>query len=753
MSDPGIIQQPVVPPQPALNNVVPVKQAPAPVAANTPPGGGAPASAPNASPSTVPGTQANVSGDLTPLQQMIGAQSASLNVSVDAMKANASINQAASGQLDTVYKDTLAAYDNLQRINRVPQGISNLLGFFDNDWNAKNQALTIQEKNLQAEAITNRSNAQIAINNQLPALAQKQADIAKLGYDAFIDQNKIALQVRGADQEDQRIRLAAVQTRIAMSQEQRAAFEFQVKGLSSEQLQAAIPDAKAGKGPFANQAGLLQERLYNEQQAGIALHDAIAASQEHDSVAANAAMTRFAGNLPAYQLQPLVDQALQTGAPLITLGDPKKPEQQVHIPVPIAEKALADNQALETAARGIITQQHIQDQQIPERLNNAVTAAAALSSADPRAANALLTLSSANAQLGNHPTYEGIQQLDSIIGSTEGMLKNISTDLSKQFSSKDAQAAVLHFGTIGSFTPVGAQAVLGDSLGTFALGRTTKYADAFSTLNTKIAETLAKQDVQGAPVSAASGPNGQIDIQTILAMGQKQSRQRLAQISQELLADPATLKQVAGQMAGTIQASAPADILTGLSAGQHANPIWKEILTNPGQVTNNVNGQHQFDLGKLFTVLERKRVETGGKIDFAGAFLAAAQNYAANSDRSTASDPRYTIYDHALESAVFGDKPHRAALADFLTLATTVAKRQHDDMQRRIGQDLSGATQNAGLRIRDTMPMIGGADPGFGPQNLSLPDNNPTRDTGNIPSSTGANLTADQVRQMFSSGH
>jgi len=658
------------------------------------------------------------------------------------------------------YNTTIQAYDNLRRINRwggENTPIAKILGFFDSDWNANVQRINVQEATEKQTQLGVQLKTQLDINEQIPALVSKMEGFAQKNFTNLVNLNQDeraqqaqVLAEQAGQRDAARLMLEKVKTQIDLSQEQRAAQDRAVANMSLEQKQVALQDAKTNPNSrFKSIGGALEKGIADEQAAEVALHNSQNAAANGDIELQQKSLSVFAHNLPTSHLAPLVEQALQKGDAMITLGQGK---DAVQLPVPIAMQALNDNQKAEQSAQQTLIQDETNRLALPERVGAATVAARGMASIDPEAGANVKMLNYKAQELGPNPTFQQVQAFSQTVKAIEDRNAAIAEKFASNFQSKDAQGAVKEFGKTGTFSSTGAQAVLSDSIGNYSLQKTTKYSGAFALLNTQVATAL-KQSQMNSSTSLSPNMDG---ASIIAALNAGKKNPKLNEIRDNVLNDPTVMQGVANSVKGTITKDSLVQALVALANQKGANPTWQSILQNQGEYSSGNGSSIVIDPTKLAIYLEKQSVLSGGKVNFNQTFMNALRAVGANADQNSNSDPNYTVYDHALETTIFGGKPHSAVVGDFLNSYSRVASRAHQEMAARVNADRSGqTTSNEKRDALNDLTVI----PGIGPvtENSALyPTDNMMRKSvsdvtdQNTPSATGiGSLTVQELKSLY----
>lgn len=661
---------------------------------------------------------------------------AGLNASVNTAEKNNAVLGALQAAQDSNFNTILDSNQKLQRINSMggPKSpIVKIMQLFDSGWNSSNLALNIEAANVRTQQAVDKAKTQMEINNTLPTLIESQAKIARELQTGQLNVLDYRMKQDAAARDAQRVKMEAIKTSIDMSQEQRAKAEFTISSMGMEdKQQLATYLGSHPNDPRRGMLGLIQESMFKEGNAEASLRSAQDAASKGDIDAANYHMQNVANNLPSTQLAVGVQQALKTGSAVVSFGQGK---DQINIPLHMAMSSMQSNQQTETAARQQLAQEAADEHDIQRKSASLSTSATALATMDPRAKGVLEMQNSMAQRLAADPSYENILQYNAQINNGQETLNQIAADQAKTFNSKEAQAGFLQFAKTGQYSRTGGQAVVTDIAGQPSLSRTTKYAPAFSIINQAVATQLKQAQAMGG-AGAAVPVSGTLEANQIF-LGQEKNP-KLTAIRENVMNDPVVLNQAGEVIKAVQQKDALFSAIQNLSKTKNASPVWRNLIDHPDELMDQTaDGKVIVNPNKLIAHLEGATVMTQGKVDYGAALMSALRAYGAKADMVAGNDPRYTPYDHALESAIFGEKPHAAIVSDFVSKLGLVQRKAHSEMQDRIKQDVSGQTQFNANIINGAM---GGAkvDPA---------------DPRTVPSATGTGLTAAQIKALYGGGN
>lgn len=679
---------------------------------------------------------------------------AGLSAEVDAaQKNNVVLQQAQQAQSDT-YNSMLTAYDNLHKIERLGgpgSFVNHIVGLFDSDYNAEYQRISVQEAQVRNEAISAQAKSQMDINAAIPSLIEKQTGIADKLLAGKIQTDKYALDVHSAwlgDQnlavENKRLGLEAAKTRTEMDADQRAQAEFNIGQLGEVDTQSAINDANTNpKSKWRPILGMLQKHLSDSEMAQASATNMQASASKGDMEAHDMYQQQMANHLPLAQLVQGYQTAQAKGDSIVTYG---AGANAVQLPITTVINAIHQQKISQDQADQDIAIQAAQEADLGPRTNRIITAAQGMASVDPRAANEAKSLAAQVTALGSNPTYQQITNYKAILDAHDARVKQIGADIASNFKSSDAKGAVTQFAQTGQFNATGAQAVLGDSLGNASLSRTTKYAPAFSIFNNAIASQLKQSSLSGGGLLQPQG--GQMDEATMMQiLTANKSNPKFNAVVDGVLSDPQLQTQAANAVKSTIQADSLRQTISALGQSKSAAPFWQGLVQNPDQIMTN----GAIDANKLAQEIEKQSAMTGGKVDYQKAFIAQLRQTGTGADNYANSDPRYTLYDHALENYLFGAKPHSAVVGNLVSSYQQVAAKLHADMMSKINQDRTGQTvqQAVGnaLSQNPDMPISTGMESGANQRAIINGTN-----AGNTKSATGLPLTVQQINSLYGGG-
>lgn len=703
------------------------------VAANTTTNGGSgqpPASqeqpvVAGSAPVATSGTSADAGAGL--LRDIFQSKKDTLAATAQAMKANAAIDDQSAQQTSKLFDSTMAAYDNMKKIEAWhATGVPGILGLFDSDWNSNYQRVQLQSNQVAATQISDRAQTLKEVNNRVPQLAALAGQLAGSAYDVYNKQRQL-------EQGDQTIHLKAIETQIQLEQEGRLEVANNVDKLSLAQKQQQLALANKGQGSFVGAQGILEKGINDEQKAHEELQQLQLNVAEGNDKLAETRLNRFASYLPVSQLTPLVNAAMKNNQGQIDL--PIGNGKTMHMPLPVAQQALSNNQAQEVKLRGQLATQYVADQQIPDKINQVTSSAAALATLDPRAGHELNII---------HRSLDGLdyKDLNSVrmgadaLDASQKRISDIAGEVAQQFTGKEAQAAVKNFVANGGvLDSTGGKAIIVDTVGNFGIQSTSKYKDAFDVINRQVATKLQAQNAGGRDWSNTDYSH--LDTASVMAMlNQNKTKLSQSNIAQQVLSDPTVNNQVVQAVKNTIRPNALITSIKSLAGDKGAAPIWGQLLQDPSQWSQD----GAISSRKLLETLEQQSVTTGYKANYGNALIDRMKKYGVQADTLAARDPSYTMADRALEASVFGSRPHQAVVGDMVRELQVMKNSVSTKMKALINQDVTGQTDQQALHDQQSAEAAAGAPiPGFAPP-------------GQSPSATGAKLNTQQMKALFANG-
>jgi hypothetical protein len=714
-------------------------------------------SKPNVAPPNVTGGPASFSDVTQSISDLMNSKTAMLSATEDSFLANKQVDDTATKAISDITTSTLGAYGNIQKAESLPDGaqgdLAQIIGLFNSDYNYKKQLTTIQMNEVKAAQIKNTAENIKNQNNLLPALLEKNAEVSKVIFDAQVQANNLAQGQMRITQKDIELRQGQARLKIEMSQEGRAQADFAIKNLSTAQMEAILPQAQAGKGPYAKYAGMIESRLTQEQTALQNLEKGNLALKAGNRQEFHDSMVDFTSNLPHDLVAAQMADSQKKGLPYVEFntgtGKDGKP-QLLQIPYNMVQEGLTKSIHLDQLATQSLAADYSERLDLIPKMQNMQKSTSAFISLDPRAAQFQTKLGSIYQNL-NAKDPNSIRVTAQLIDGLKTDWDKVVADNAKKMNSKDAQAAVTTFGSTGKFDAQGGASVMADSGGVPALATSSKYKTMWNLYNIAIANEVNKQHMVAGPAPADSS-----DATSMLAMlmAKPNGKETLTRIGQNLLSDPNKVKPLRDAMKSNIQGTVVQGVLHQLAGQKNSNKIWSDILQHP----DNYKTNGAPDVAKLFNAFEIETVKANANsnpIDLSETFLRSLGSYAANADNQQINDPTYTMQDHAAEAAIFGGNPISAVTGDLHYQLRQIASRARQEMQQRIQSDVTGKTQHEAAKASMFGPDL---DAIMGPAGIMTDYvaqkifKKTGKSPNDVPSATGTGLTASQVRAAYSGG-
>lgn len=718
---------------------------------------------PQATPPNVNGGPASFSSLTQSLKDLVDSKTAQLDSEAKAVTANASVDQSASTVVNAASDDALKAYMHIQKASTLPGGakggLARILGLFDSDFNMDYQTTQVEISTQKSAMAAATAQALKTQNNALPALLGKVAEATKVVFDAQNDANKLVLEQGRLDQQIFANKIAKANLSISMSKEHREATEFAVRSMTSDQIEAELPKALAGKGKFAGLGGFLQDRLIAEKAAEVGLASSANALKAGNRKEYEESLTQVVKNIPLDVSKSLYEKAKAGGAMSVQIpGGPVDPATKkpgmVDIPFQIFEQGMIQAQETEDKVRTHQAADLNTRMDIGPKATNMFNTFNALAAVDPRATQLSTQLGSIMNRL-DPKSPDSIYATGILLNSLETKRDEMIKDQAGKFHDAEAKAGVMNFGKTGKFDAQGGTAVTTESAGVPSLNRNGKFADFWQAFNRDIATQIQSEHQSGGSFGT-QGQNGVVsvaDAMTIFASQGNKGREKISTIAANLLADPIKAKEYSRMVQGTMRVDAINSTLVGLMHQKDADPIWTDINTHPGSY---MNKDGQIDTNLIFRKLEQMTVRSGGKLNYSQQFLAGLNNYAVGANTSSAGDVSYTLQDHAAVGALFGDHPESDVAGHLHWELRTLAERHRKEMAERINDDVSGKTEKEALvhaGIVDTMAMDF-MNP-YGQMSVEGAEKLRKKtgfDINSVPSATGIGTVAD-TKAKFPGGH
>lgn len=698
------------------------------------------------------GGHANFNDLTQSIMDMAQSQTAAVSTGIQTLKANTAIDQATSKAMSGISNDTIGALSNIQKAQSLPGGaegdLATIVGLFNSDYDVAVQKTRMDINQVKSTQITNTASAIKEQNNSLVGIAEKSAAASQVIYNAQVEANKLALEGKQYDLDVYKTKLDAARVRLLQSAEEREKAKFTVGNLTTAQAEAVLPQAQAGKGPFAKYAGLIQDRLVSENTAIAKMGQAQTEYSKGNREEGNAAMVDAVSHMPSDAIGGLIAQAKSTGSPIVNIPTGQKgPDgKPVTLPVPyvLAEQGLIQSKTVETQINSTLAAEQSQKLNIVPNIQNVTNSAAAFASMDPRATQVLTNLG--NVLKSFDPKNPmSVMQTGQVIQGYNDQMKQIAKDNAAKFTTPEAKGAIENYGATGKFDAAGGVAVMADSGGIPGLARSSRYSEMWTTYNQTVAAELVKSGiVQGGM------PQNSTDALSIMAqaMASNKGKQKIAEIGARVLADPTKSKPLQDAVTAKIQGASIEAVIGNLAGQKGADPMWSYVMNHKQDYEDNGT----FNLGKLYDAMEAGTVighVNGKPNDLSQIFTRAMRSYGANADNATQADPSYTVQDHAAEAALFGSNPAGHVLADLNGNLYRLSLAARNQMKQRINQDVTGKTQNDAVMRAD--PLFE-QQPGMMMNNPDAIRKHTGVDLNLVPSATGSGLTAAQVKAAFPAG-
>lgn len=664
------------------------------------------------------------------LQAISAAHKSELEATITANQKNNAVIQALQTTTDQTNNDSITAYENLNKISRLPAGISRVLGFFDDGYNAQVQKNNLDISQVKLQQAAEKAKQQIQINQSEPAIAKLWTELATDDFTFQKDAFGLVNTTKTLNQKDQELRLNAARILLDMNTQQREETNLKISSMTVAQKQQALTQANAGKGdPFwIGKAGLLEHSINVDQQAETLHSEAVTALSKNNLDLANQKTTDMLSKIPNYILSAQIADARAQGKLFVDFG------KGIQAPLNQAETAFNENKKQEDLTVANLTQES--NANVVEKMGTVGTAASALAGLDPEGAHVFQTYKQALDQYAASPKdYNTSRQFSAIMDDAKAKFQVIAKRVASTASTPEAKSAIESFGTTGKFDAAGGDAVVNDIATNYAAQTQTKYHEAYALAGKEIAARVAQQNLAGMPAFDKTKSSAAQTQQMMAAIMASKDQKKIKEITQEVLADPAVQAQQADAMGRTIRASARAGVFDDLAKAFPQSKIWADLRDHPENMADE-NGAYSYK--KLGDYLATQSVQLGPNgADYGMLFAQALRTRAVKSKANPASDPSKMIWDHALDAKIYGGNAEPAVLADFAERQRLNAVAAHQDMMKRVQQDLQTAD----------VPKAGGIGT---PEPVTAKDYQELMTRQNASASaTGAPLTVGQMKTLY----
>lgn len=614
------------------------------------------------------------------LKDIRAAQTEAIRASSDALAANTLVQQRVYDENVQQQNIVMESYDRLQKIADNP--IASLFALFDpKTWSKQHQLLEIEKAQLRANQSTMRGQAQININNQLPALKQTEVELAQAGFKAQQDLFSIVKDVATIDKDRWQLRLNAMDLRLKMRTDERQTRDDALKAMTVQQAKVALRQAQSGKGDWVGMEGLLEDKIDRDERADLDIQ-AIKqnlANQQFDL--AEKRMDSLIAGIPFAEGQALVEQAMASGQGIAMYKG---------IPIPLGklvtgvEQVRKDTQALEQAslANSLFG--------MNEKLQKLVTTNSAMALTNPKAAQNLQAINQFRQGVNLQDPFS-VQRFSVFLDHMQTQTTDIVKQATGSYKSPEAKAAFEEFATTGAFSPQGAPAVAAEALGQPGIGVKGKLAPVWELYRQEYAKQIQNLNPANMPSVNLNSNTGSSQL---LAWAFRNPNKKVEDLRTEIMQGGALNDQADVLVKSIFRKDALKSVLDGLStAPGPGSAVYLNLIRDPRRM---LDADGNVDPAKLATYLAQQTVLNGGKTDYLQTFVDGLRTHTTQADSIT-SDPSMTTEDLSLLSTLYGSNAGSTVLNEFVSVMAQNARILNDNMQEAIRQDITGETQRRAL--------------------------------------------------------
>lgn len=657
-----------------------------------------------------------INGAVSSLANIRERQSEAAKAATDALAKNTLVQQRVYDENVQQQEIVLDSYNKLQRIADNP--IADLFALFDpKTWSKRHQLLEIEKAQLRANSSTMRGQAQMTINNQLPALREAEVAAAQAGFQNTKDMFGIIESTTRLSQAEWDLRLKATTLRMNLSEEQRKIRDDALKGMTVQQAKQELRRANNGQGDWAGMAGLLEEKIAGDEKRtlDIAAIKQNMANQQFDL--AEKRTDSLIASIDFATGNALIEQALATGQGVVDVGGIKVPLGKM---ITGMEQVRKDTEALTQAslANSLFG--------MNESLQKLVTTNSAMALTNPQAATLLKQIADFTPKGDALKDPAIVQRFNAFLRHAETQTAEFVKQASANYKSPEAKAAFEEFAKTGVFSPQGAPAVAAEALKQPGIAVKGKFAPVWELYRNEAAKQIQNLNPANMPSVNLNSNTGSSQL---LAWAFRNPNKKVDDIFTEVVQGGALNDQADVLVKGIFRKDALKSVLDGLStAPGPGSAVYLNLVRDPRRM---LDADGNVDPAKLATYLAQQTVLNGGKADYLQTFVDGLRTYTTQADSVTA-DPAMTTEDLSLLSTLYGSSAGSTVLNEFVSVMAQNARILNDNMQEAIRQDITGETQRRALsNISQEL------DPASVGSILQ-----------NVPSATGIG-TADEIKAIY----
>lgn len=648
--------------------------------------------------------------DITKFDEEVARESAA------AAERNRLVFEELQATQETNLEEVLDAYQNMEKISRIPFGLGEVMGIFDKRYNAQVQGTRVEAAQVRSQIQTMRAKTRIDLNNQSAEIKRAQLAAAEKGLEraAFA----VDLQGKALTMENQT--LDAMSKRDAITN---ARIMTAIEHLSDEEIPRQLALARRGEGEFVGLEGLLEEQIDKKRQFELTLRNLVAninqsetSTRKMNQEMLDKQMHDFADTIPV-DIAEKIAAAGGVEFDMAPFGAPG-----VKIPVNIIAQHAAKNREIQDKRIQGAAQRAAEI--VNEKEGRAFAGITGINNANPREAQNLLEVLKAQRARVTLDNPQSQQAYSATLDAIHDRIVKEGEKYANTFSSAEAKAGYKQFLEDGEFTVPAAGAVTKEyAINPSATGNGL-YKDPYEIFSLEVLKKAREQNIEGFEGVDIKNPRVAEMYSMFAALRSGDKIEKIQPALDAVMADPEVRNRVRTAMEGVRQDEIFKRALANIAASPGAAPVWKQVSD---QIRRDERAGIQTEVPQILYFLEQQSLKSRGVMDYNGLLLGAIAEAGRESGAGPQTSSRYTDADQALETHIFGFRAADAIAQNYARAVGQSLQQVRQKIQDDINADLATEKQRAEVaqvykqQVRNADPTATGNEPGVLPPELVSP--------------------------------